>query len=116
VARQISQNPDRALEVHARNELGVGPGELPSPMLAAVSSFLSFAVGAFVPVLPYLLGAQTILLPLVLTAIALFGAGALTSKVTTRTWWYSGTRQLLLGALAGGVTYLFGSLVGAGLG
>jgi vacuolar iron transporter family protein len=115
VARQLSQDPEQALEIHAREELGVTPGDLPSPTLAAVSSFLSFAVGAVIPVLPYLLGARGIVLSLVLTCLALFGCGALTARVTARSWWYTGARQLLLGAVAGGVTYVFGSLVGAGL-
>src|SRR5919107_629830 len=56
VARQIHVDVDNAVSVHAREELGVDPSDLPSPTLAAVSSFLSFAVGALIPVLPYLLG------------------------------------------------------------
>src|SRR5690606_14623812 len=60
VARQLSQDPEQALEIHAREELGIDPGDLPSPTVAAVSSFGSFALGALLPVLPYLLGASSL--------------------------------------------------------
>ncbi|MGR6921466.1 VIT1/CCC1 transporter family protein [[Actinomadura] parvosata] len=113
VARQISAHPERALEVHSRNELGVVPGELPSPVVAAVSSFLSFAVGAVLPLLPYLFGAQGLGVPATVSCVALFAAGALVSAVTARTWWYSGLRQLLVGAVAAGVTFGVGNLIGA---
>jgi VIT1/CCC1 family predicted Fe2+/Mn2+ transporter len=76
-----------------------------------VSSFLSFAVGALVPLLPYLLGAQHLMPGLVLTLAALFGCGALVTRLTVRPWWYGGTRQLLLGAAAAAATYGFGALV-----
>jgi VIT1/CCC1 family predicted Fe2+/Mn2+ transporter len=112
VARQLSRDPEQALEIHAREELGVDPGDLPSPTLAAVSSFLSFAVGALVPVLPYLLGADNLLPGLVITLVALFVCGAVVTQVTSRSWWYGGSRQMILGGAAAGLTYLFGSLVG----
>src|SRR5918994_5869437 len=67
VARQLHRDPDRALYVHTREELGVTLENLPSPRLAAGSSFLSFAIGALIPVLPYLLGA-TVLWPAVVVA------------------------------------------------
>jgi vacuolar iron transporter family protein len=117
VARQIHTDVDQALVVHAREEIGVDPDDLASPTLAAVSSFLSFAVGALVPVLPYLLGATTLLPGLVATLVVLFGCGAVVTQVTNRSWWFGGLRQLLLGATAAGLTYAFGSMVGgAGLG
>jgi VIT1/CCC1 family predicted Fe2+/Mn2+ transporter len=112
VARQIHVDVDNAVAVHAREELGVDPADLPSPTLAAVSSFLSFAAGALVPVLPYLLGAGSLLPGLVATLLALFVCGAVVTQVTSRSWWYGGTRQMVLGAAAAGLTYLFGSLVG----
>ncbi|MEW2394797.1 VIT1/CCC1 transporter family protein [Streptomyces sp. NPDC046862] len=115
VAVQLSRDPEQALEIHAREELGIDPGDLPSPTVAAVSSFGSFALGALLPVLPYLLGA-TALWPAVLLALAgLFGCGAVVARVTARTWWYSGLRQLALGGAAAGVTYALGSLFGAAL-
>jgi VIT1/CCC1 family predicted Fe2+/Mn2+ transporter len=117
VARQIHADVDNAVAVHAREELGVDPDDLPSPMVAAVSSFLSFAVGALIPVLPYLLGAGSLLPGLVVTLVALFVCGAVVTQVTSRSWWYGGSRQMLLGAAAAGLTYLIGSLVGgAGIG
>ena len=114
-AEQIHRNVDNAVDVHAREELGVDPGDLASPTLAAISSFVAFAVGAFVPVLPYLLGAGTLLPALVATLVALFACGALVTQVTSRPWWYGGLRQLVLGAVAAALTYGFGALVGTGL-
>ncbi|MEV3979979.1 VIT1/CCC1 transporter family protein [Nonomuraea sp. NPDC049758] len=113
VAGQISRNPERALEVHAQNELGVIPGALPSPKVAAVSSFLSFSVGAVLPLLPYLFGVEGLTVSAVVSCAALFGAGALVSAVTARSWWYSGLRQLVVGAVAAGITYGLGNLIGA---
>ncbi|WP_051941587.1 VIT1/CCC1 transporter family protein [Phaeacidiphilus oryzae] len=116
VARQLSKDPDRALDVHAREELGVDPEDLPSPLVAAVSSFGSFALGALLPLLPYLLGASSLLPMLVLALIGLFVCGAVVAKVTARSWWFSGMRQLVLGGAAAGVTFLLGHLIGAGIG
>ncbi|MFG2677977.1 VIT1/CCC1 transporter family protein [Streptomyces sp. NPDC048392] len=116
VARQLSKDPEQALEIHAREELGIDPSDLPSPLVAAVSSFGSFALGALLPVLPFLLGAGA-LWPAVLLALAgLFLCGAVVAKVTARSWWYSGLRQLALGGAAAGVTYLLGSLFGTAVG
>jgi VIT1/CCC1 family predicted Fe2+/Mn2+ transporter len=117
VSRQIHANVDNAVAVHAREELGVDPDDLASPMVAAVSSFASFAVGALIPVLPYLLGADSLVPGLLVTLLALFACGAVVTQVTSRSWWYGGSRQMVLGAAAAGLTYLFGSLVGgAGIG
>ncbi len=116
VSRQIHRDVDNAVRVHAREELGVDPDELPSPRLAAASSFTAFAVGAFLPLLPYLLGANSLVPGLVITLLALFACGAVVTQVTSRSWWYGGLRQTLNGALAAALTYGFGSWVGAGLG
>jgi VIT1/CCC1 family predicted Fe2+/Mn2+ transporter len=113
VARQIHVDLDNAVSVHAREELGVDPDDLPSPMLAAVSSFLSFALGALLPLLPYLLGAGSLLPGLVVTLVALFACGAVVTQVTNRPWWYGGSRTMLLGAAAAGLTYLIGGVVGS---
>jgi len=117
VARQIHKDPETAVAVHAMEEFGIDPEDLASPMLAAVSSFVAFAVGAIMPVLPYLLGASTIWPSMVLTLVALFVAGALVTQVTSRPWWFGGLRMMLLGGGAAGITYLVGDLVGSsGLG
>ncbi|MEV0199423.1 VIT1/CCC1 transporter family protein [Nonomuraea sp. NPDC050691] len=113
VAAQISRDPELALEVHSQNELGVDPHSLPSPRLAAVSSFLSFAAGALLPLVPYLLGATSLVLSAVVSCASLFAAGALVSTVTARSWWFSGLRQLFVGALAAALTFALGNLIGA---
>jgi vacuolar iron transporter family protein len=112
VAREVSDDPEEALEAHARLELGVDPDNLPSPVLASVSSFLSFSIGALLPVLPYLLGAADLWPAAIIAVLGLFSAGALVSRVTARSWWYSGLRQLTLGGAAALITYGVGALIG----
>ena len=112
VARQLSRDPEQAWRVHAREELGIDPDDLPSPWVAAGSSFVAFTAGALVPLLPYLFGGTDLLVPILLALVALFGAGALVSRFTDRGAIYSGTRQLVLGAAAAALTYGVGSLVG----
>ncbi|MFF1794400.1 VIT1/CCC1 transporter family protein [Kitasatospora sp. NPDC058263] len=116
VARQLSADPERTLEVHAREELGVDPNDLPSPWVAAGSSFVCFAVGALLPLLPYLLGATSLLPAVLLATGGLFLCGAVVARVTARTWWFSGLRQLVLGGAAAAVTYLLGMLIGGQVG
>ncbi|MFI7446868.1 VIT1/CCC1 transporter family protein [Nonomuraea sp. NPDC049714] len=113
VARQISRDPEQALEVHAQNELGVEPGDLPSPKLAAMSSFLAFSVGAALPLLPYLFGVVSLWVSAVLSCAALFIAGVIVSTVTARSWWYSGLRQLVVGSVAAALTFALGNAIGA---
>jgi VIT1/CCC1 family predicted Fe2+/Mn2+ transporter len=109
VARQLSRDPDQALVIHAQEELGVDPTQLPNPVTAAGSSFASFCVGALLPLLPYSLGATSLWLSGVLSLIALFLAGVAASQFTSRSWWFSGARQLLFGVLAAAVTYGVGT-------
>ncbi len=116
VAAQIHSDVDRAVAVHAREEFGIDPEDLASPMLAAVSSFLAFAVGALVPLVPYFLGSTSVLPGLALTLIALFACGAVVTQVTSRHWAFGGARQMLLGGAAAGITYVVGSLVGTSMG
>ncbi|WP_327103370.1 VIT1/CCC1 transporter family protein [Nonomuraea glycinis] len=113
VARQISRDPEQALEIHAQNELGVEPGDLPSPKVAAVSSFLAFSVGAALPLLPYLFGVVSLWVSAVVSCVALFTAGVIVSTVTARSWWYSGIRQLVVGAVAAALTFALGNAIGA---
>jgi VIT1/CCC1 family predicted Fe2+/Mn2+ transporter len=112
VAEQVSQDPDEALRLHAREELGVDPDDLPSPIVAAVSSFVAFALGAIVPLLPYLAGAANLYLALAVAGLALFAAGALVGRLTATSMWSRGLRQLALAALAAGVTYAVGRAIG----
>lgn len=115
IAEQVMRYPDLALQVHSREELGITADDLPNAWLAALSSFAAFAVGALLPVVPYMLGATTFLPALVVALIGLFVTGALTALITIRPWWYAGARQVLIGGAAAGVTYLLGTLVGSSL-
>jgi VIT1/CCC1 family predicted Fe2+/Mn2+ transporter len=80
--------------------------------MAAGSSFVAFSIGAFIPLAPFLFGAKVLPIAAVLALVALFVTGAITSRFTTRTWWYAGSRQLLVGLLSAAVTYGIGYLFG----
>jgi VIT1/CCC1 family predicted Fe2+/Mn2+ transporter len=116
VAREVHLDPENAVRVHSREELGVDVDDLASPMLAATSSFFSFALGALIPLLSYLAGIETAWPAIALSLVGLFACGAVVTRVTARTWWFGGIRQLVLGAAAAGLTYLVGDAVGASLG
>lgn len=116
MAREVHLDPENAVRVHAREEFGVDTEDLASPMLAAVSSFVSFALGAVVPLLSYLVGIESAWPAIVLSLVGLFACGAVVTRVTARSWWFGGTRQLVLGGAAAGLTYLVGEAVGASLG
>jgi vacuolar iron transporter family protein len=113
VARQVSRHPDEALRVHVREELGVDHKELPSPVTAAGASLVTFALGALIPLLPYLAGFRLLAAALVLAAIAAFLGGGLVARITDRPFLRGAGRQLLLAAAAAGLTYGIGSMVGA---
>ncbi|WBB70381.1 VIT1/CCC1 transporter family protein [Micromonospora sp. WMMD812] len=112
VAETVRRNPEEALRVHVREELGVDPDEQPSPWAAAFSSFLFFSVGALVPLLTYLVGFTSLGLALGVGGLGLFAAGAVVARFTNRAWWSGGLRQLLLGAGAAAATYGIGALIG----
>src|SRR5919107_1929301 len=112
VAVQLHRDPDTALRLHVVAELGLNPADKPSPWTAAVSSFLAFATGAVIPLLPYLLGFSVLAAALVCAAVGLAVAGALSSRFTPRPWWYAALRQLLFGAAAAGITYGIGLAIG----
>ena len=118
IARRLFQNPERALEQLIREELGLDPKELGSPYGAAIGSFVSFGVGAFVPVVPYLIGggAPAFVAAIVLSLAALFAVGAGVSLLTGRGVLFSGVRQVAIGAAAAIVTYLVGTLIGVSVG
>ncbi|MBJ7393495.1 MAG: VIT1/CCC1 transporter family protein [Candidatus Nanopelagicales bacterium] len=114
-SKELSNNFEAFADAHTSEEFGVTAGDLPSAKLAAISSFVAFAAGATVPLVPYLLGSTNIVYSMIISLIGLFGAGALVSLVTTRTWWYSGTRQLLIGSGAAAITWFLGTTIGAAL-
>jgi VIT1/CCC1 family predicted Fe2+/Mn2+ transporter len=113
MAAAVSADPGTALRVHTREELGVDPDELPSPVLAGGASLLAFSLGALVPLLPYLVGPGGLAATLVLTGVALAAGGMVVGRLTGRPPVRSGIRQVLLGALAIAVTYGVGSLIGS---
>lgn len=115
VADEVHTNPALAVKVHLTQELGVDPDEQPSPWVAGLSSFLCFAIGALVPLVPFLIGFESLLLGLGAGAVGLLVAGALAARFTTRPWWLGGLRQLGFGLIAAIATYLVGSLIGVGV-
>lgn len=118
LAARLVADPEHALDTLAREELGLNPDELGSPWGAAISSFLSFAIGALLPLAPFMLVPSPYALPAAIgvTAFALFSVGALLSLFTGRGALRSGGRMLALGALAGAMTYAIGKLAGVTLG
>jgi VIT1/CCC1 family predicted Fe2+/Mn2+ transporter len=114
VARQLMADPDVALDTIAREQLGLNPEELGSPRGAAAASFVSFALGAAVPILPFLFlhGATAIVTALIVSGLGLFLVGALLSLFTARNPLVSGLRMLGVGLGAATVTYLVGRLIG----
>ena len=114
VAHRLFRDPEHALDTLVREELGLDPDELGSPWGAAFGSFVAFAAGALVPVLPYLFSSGPLVFHVALGAslAALFAMGAGVSLLTGRSAIYSGLRQVAIGAAAAAVTYAVGSLIG----
>ncbi len=112
VAAEISKRPEAALRMHTREEFGVNPEDLASPWVAAGSSMVSFALGAVIPLVPYLAGAQSLVISVLVSTVALFVGGAIVGRVTSRPLVRSGLRQLALGAAAAAVTYGIGRAIG----
>jgi VIT1/CCC1 family predicted Fe2+/Mn2+ transporter len=110
-AQEIHRDEDRALNFHLVQELGVDPSEKPSPWVAAGSSFVLFAIGAIVPLLPYLLGFEYLWAGLACGGVGLLVAGGVAASFTKRPIWFGALRQLAFGAVAIALTYLVGSLV-----
>jgi len=113
VARELSKDPEVAWRVHVREELGVDPDELPKPLVAAGSSLGSFAVGAFVPLAPYVFGEGVLWLALVLAAAGLLAIGAGVARFTGRSTWRGALLQLALGVATAAITYGVGRAFGA---
>ena len=113
LATELMRNPEAALETHAREELGLDKAGLGSPVAAAGSSFVMFALGAFVPLIPFLVssGVPAVTASAILSALALFGVGATMCYLTGRPWLLSGLRMLAVGGSAAAVTFLVGELL-----
>src|SRR3984893_14232756 len=112
MAAAVSQDPDTALRVHTREELGVDPFELPSAVSAGLSSLGGFSLRAAVPLLPYLVGLSSLAAALGITAVALLAGGMVVGRLTGRAWLAPGLRQLVRGGVAVAVTFAGGSLIG----
>src|SRR6185437_5156155 len=99
VTTAIHRDPELALETHAREELGLDPDELGSPWAAAGSSFVMFAIGAIIPLVPFLIGSGSaaVVASVAVSAIALFTVGALLTRFTGRSPFLSGARMLVIG-------------------
>jgi vacuolar iron transporter family protein len=117
LAKAIIADPVHALDTLAREELGLNPEDLGSPWGVAIFSFLSFATGALVPLLPFfaLNGQRALLVSIAFTALTLFCVGAVISLFTGRSALRDGLRMLCIGAAAGGLTYAIGKLLGVSL-
>jgi VIT1/CCC1 family predicted Fe2+/Mn2+ transporter len=114
VARILSANPDIALDTHARLELGVDPDAPGSAWRAAISSFLSFAVGAILPPFPWFFvkGSGAVTASVIIGAVAAVGLGAAIGIMSGRNVAGTAVRQLAVAAVAAAVTYGVGSLLG----
>jgi len=110
---EIHRDENRAINVHLVREIGVNPDVKPSARLAAASSFVMFAIGALIPLIPYLLGYGSLAMGLACGAAGLLIAGGVTARFTRKPVWWAATRQLLFGAIAVAATYLLGLLVAA---
>lgn len=117
IANKLTADPEVALDTLAREELGLNPDDLGSPIGAALSSFFAFATGAIIPLAPFLFLAPSISLyvAIALSAASLFGVGATLSLFTGRGALWGGLRMVLLGAAAGGATFGIGKLLGVSL-
>ena len=114
LADEMMRTPELALETHAREELGIDPGSLGRPLQAAVSSFATFALGAFIPLVPWLVarGTGAVVASVAVGAVSALAVGAALAAFTHRSWWRSSVRQLLVTALPAAVTFGVGTAVG----
>jgi VIT1/CCC1 family predicted Fe2+/Mn2+ transporter/rubrerythrin len=114
IAARMFKDPQHALDTLVREELGLDPDELGSAWGAAIGSFAAFAIGAVIPVIPYLFGSGggPFWSSIVASLSALFLVGAGVSLLTGRSLLFSGARQVGIGAAAAAVTYLVGNLIG----
>ena len=114
LAEEMMRTPELALQTHAREELGIDPGALGSPIQAAASSFAMFALGALLPLVPWLVahGAGATVVSVVIGGTASLVVGDALAAFTRRSPVWSALRQLAVSAVAAGITYGIGHLVG----
>jgi VIT1/CCC1 family predicted Fe2+/Mn2+ transporter len=115
LSHALLANPKQALDVLAREELGLNPDDLGSPWRAAGASFVTFALGAAVPLVPFLLrltGTRAVVVAAAVTLVALFAVGLGLSLFTGRGALRSAMRMVLIGGGAGAVTFLLGRAFG----
>ncbi len=117
LGKKMIADPEIGLDTLAREELGLNPDELGSPWTAAISSFIAFAVGGAIPLVPYLMNIQdqSLEISIGITGLSLFGIGACLSLFTGRSAFWGGLRMLLIGGGAGLLTYGIGHLMGANI-
>jgi vacuolar iron transporter family protein len=117
LASEMMRTPELALETHAREELGITPGSLGQPLQAAVSSFCAFALGALLPLIPWLAwhGNGAKFATVIVGVVSALAVGAALSVFTLKSWWRSGIRTLVNASVAAGVTYGIGTAVGVGV-
>jgi VIT1/CCC1 family predicted Fe2+/Mn2+ transporter len=113
VAEALMSSPERALETHSREELGVNPQQTGEPKKAAASSFVSFSVGAVIPLLPwfFISGVGAIIASIVLGTVSALAIGWGLGVATGRSPLKGALRQLGIAAVAAAVTYGVGSLL-----
>ena len=114
LATEMMRTPELALETHAREELGIDPGELGNPIQAAASSFATFALGALIPLVPWLItqGTAAIVASIIAGGLGAIGVGAALALFTRRRWWWTALRHLAFLAVAAACTYGIGSGIG----
>lgn len=115
LADMMMRDPQTALETHAREELGIDPTSLGSPVTAALSSFATFALGALLPLIPWLLGRGNgaLVASIVIGAVAALSVGAVLGVLTERSPVKGAARQLFVAIVAAGITFGVGRAVGA---
>ncbi len=113
-AEHIMKDPELALNTHAREELGIDPTSIGSPIQASLASFGSFAVGAILPLFPWFFATGTagIMLTIILAFVGAASVGALLAVFTGRSLLRTIARQVVLSGVAAGITYALGHLVG----
>jgi VIT1/CCC1 family predicted Fe2+/Mn2+ transporter len=113
-AAEVMKDPERAVIVHAREEFGLDPSQLPNPIQVAAISIVSFLIGAMLPVIPWLSGGGTTAqwASIAIGVVAAGVLGAVIARQSERPWWIGTGRQVAITVLAVAVTYAIGSVVG----